>query len=300
MKTQRNILIAFILNLTFAAFEFFGGIFTGSVAILSDAVHDLGDAASIGLAYFLEKKSKQHPDERYTYGYGRFSVLGSMITTLILLVGSATMIYHAIGRIITPTHIDYGGMIVFAIIGVIVNLIAASFTRGGTSLNQKAVNLHMLEDVFGWVVVLIGAVVMHFTDFALLDPLLSMGVSVFILIHAIKNLKEAMVLFLEKAPHDVAPEQVKHHLASIDGILDIHHIHLWSINGETTSITMHIVTDSNSEEIKKQVRNKLQELNIPHATLELESSREVCSDKECHTVHADHSHHCHHGHHHHH
>ena len=120
MKTQRNILIAFILNLSFAAFEFFGGIFTGSVAILSDAVHDLGDAASIGLAYFLEKKSKQHPDERYTYGYGRFSVLGSMITTLILLVGSATMIYHAIGRIITPTHIDYGGMIVFAIIGVIV------------------------------------------------------------------------------------------------------------------------------------------------------------------------------------
>ena len=198
MKTTRNILIAFILNFAFSVFEFVGGLFTGSVAIVSDAVHDIGDAASIGISYFLERKSKKQPDETYTYGYARFSVIGSVITTLILLFGSCVVIYNAIQRILTPTPIHYNGMIVFAIVGVVVNLAAALFTREGHSLNQKAVNLHMLEDVLGWIVVLVGAIVMRFTDFALIDPLMSIGVAVFILINAVGNLKEVLDLFLEK------------------------------------------------------------------------------------------------------
>ena len=156
MKTQKNILIAFILNLGFSIFEFFGGVVTGSVAIISDAVHDLGDAASIGISYFLEKKSRKQPDDRYTYGYVRYSVIGSVITTLILLFGSVMVVYNAVNKIIEPTQINYDGMIVFAVVGVCVNLVAAFFTREGDSLNQRAVNLHMLEDVLGWVVVLVG------------------------------------------------------------------------------------------------------------------------------------------------
>ena len=166
MKTQRNILIAFLLNFGFSIFELFGGIFTGSVAILSDAVHDVGDAASIGASYFLEKKSKKQPDEIYTYGYARYSVVGSVITTLILLVGSVLVVWNAVERILHPVEIDYNGMILFAVVGVVINFCAAFFTREGDSLNQKAVNLHMLEDVLGWLVVLIGAVVMRFTDCA--------------------------------------------------------------------------------------------------------------------------------------
>ena len=150
MKTEKNILIAFVLNLAFSVFEFFGGIFTGSVAIVSDAIHDIGDAASIGVAFFLEKKSKKQPDRKYTYGYARYSVIGGLITTLILLVGSCLVVYNAILRIIEPTVINYDGMIVFAVVGVIVNLCAAIFTREGGSINQRAVNLHMLEDVLGW------------------------------------------------------------------------------------------------------------------------------------------------------
>ena len=180
MKTERNILIAFILNLSFSIFEFVGGVFTGSVAITSDAVHDIGDAASIGISYFLEKRSKKQPDEKYTYGYARYSIIGGFITTLILLIGSAFVIYNAIIRIINPVEINYNGMIVFAVVGVIVNFSAAFFTREGDSLNQKAVNLHMLEDVLGWIVVLVGAVVMRFTDFSLIDPIMSVGVSLFI------------------------------------------------------------------------------------------------------------------------
>ena len=156
MKTEQNILIAFILNLTFAVFEFIGGLVSGSIAIISDAVHDAGDAAGIGISYFLERKSRQQPNEKYTYGYARYSAVGGFVTTIILLAGSVVMIYNAVGRIITPTEIKYNGMIVFAVVGVRVNFCAAFFTRKGNSLNQKAVNLHMLEDVFTWAIVLIG------------------------------------------------------------------------------------------------------------------------------------------------
>ena len=181
MKTERNILIAFILNLAFSIFEFVGGIITGSVAIMSDAVHDIGDAASIGVSYFLEKKGE------------KYSLIGAFITTLTLLIGSIVTICNAIGRLIDPAKINYDGMIVFAIVGVCVNLCAAFVTREGDSLNQKAVNLHMLEDVLGWMVVLVGAIVMRFTDFTLLDPIMSIGVSAFILINALRNLKEIIM-----------------------------------------------------------------------------------------------------------
>ena len=181
MKTERNILIAFILNLAFSIFEFVGGIITGSVAIMSDAVHDIGDAASIGVSYFLEKKGE------------KYSLIGAFITTLTLLIGSIVTICNAIGRLIDPAKINYDGMIVFAIVGVCVNLCAAFVTREGDSLNQKAVNLHMLEDVLGWIVVLVGAIVMRFTDFTLLDPIMSIGVSAFILINALRNLKEIIM-----------------------------------------------------------------------------------------------------------
>ena len=176
MKTEKNILIAFILNLSFAIFEFFGGIFTGSVAIVSDAIHDVGDATSIGISYFLEKKSKRKPDEKYTYGYLRYSVIGSVITTLILLVGSVIVIINAFNKIMNPTEINYKGMIIFAVFGLVINFVAAFVTHGGGSLNQKAVNLHMLEDVLGWAVVLVGAIIMNFTDIKIIDPLMSIGV----------------------------------------------------------------------------------------------------------------------------
>ena len=300
MKTEKNILIAFLLNLSFSIFEFIGGIFTGSVAIISDAVHDIGDAASIGASYFLEKKSKKQPDEVYTYGYARYSVVGSVITTLILLFGSALVIYNAAMRIISPIGINYDGMIVFAVVGVVVNFAAAFFTRDGDSLNQKAVNLHMLEDVLGWVVVLIGAIVMRFTDFALIDPIMSVGVAFFILINAIRNLKEAVDLFLEKTPHDIDINEIKEHITAIDGVTDVHHIHIWSMDGQRNFATMHIVTNEEPHGIKNAVREELKEHGIGHATLELEVEGEHCHNEHCHIETHTHSGHHHHHHHHHH
>ena len=165
MKTEKNIFIAFILNLIFSVIEIVGGVITGSIAIISDAIHDFGDATSIGASFFLEKKSKLQPDETYTYGYARFSVLGGVITSFILLIGSGLVIYNAVMRIINPIIINYDGMIILAVVGVVINSLATYFTHGGHSINQKAVNLHMLEDVLGWIVILVGAVIMRFTSF---------------------------------------------------------------------------------------------------------------------------------------
>ena len=301
MKTERNILIAFLLNLSFSIFEFIGGIFTGSVAIISDALHDVGDAAGIGVSFFLEKKSKKAPDERYTYGYSRYSVIGGFITTVILLVSSLVVVYNAIGRIISPVNINYDGMIVFAIVGVSVNFCAALFTRDGESVNQRAVNLHMLEDVLGWALVLVGAIVMRFTDFAILDPIISIGVSIFILINAVKNLIEIKDLFLEKAPEGITPENIRKHLTELDGISDVHHIHVWSLDGINNYATLHAVARGDAIEVKSAIKAGLKSLGIAHATVELEDEDEDCRDREC-KVHftPPHSHHHHHHAHHHH
>ena len=296
MKSERNILIAFILNLAFSIFEFVGGIVTGSIAIASDAVHDLGDAASIGVAYFLERRSKKQPDEKYTYGYARYSVIGSFITTLILLTGSAVMIYNAVLTIIDPKEINYSGMIVFAVVGVCTNLCAAFFTSQKGSLNQKAVNLHMLEDVLGWLVVLIGAVVMRFTDFALLDPLMSVGVALFIFINAIKNLKMLFEIFLEKTPQGIDLNEIINSLLQIEGVLGVHHVHIRSFDGYKNYATMHIITNGDAHEIKEMVRAELRAHGICHATLELEAEGEPCHEEHCDTEIAPCPHHHHHHH----
>ena len=293
MKTQKNILIAFILNLSFSIFEFIGGIFTNSVAILSDSIHDLGDAISIGISYFLEKKSKKKADKQYTYGYIRYSVLGGVITTTILLIGSILVIINSVKRIINPVQVNYGGMILFAVVGVILNFIAAYVTKEGDSINQKSVNLHMLEDVLGWIVVLIGAIIMNFTDIRIIDPIMSIGVSTFILINALKNLKKVLDLFLEKTPNNINIDELKEHLLKIKDVEDIHHIHIWSIDGFNNYATMHIVTKSeNVKVVKNEIRKELSEHNICHAILETED--EVCDDVECHIEFHNEEHHHHH------
>ena len=281
MKTEKNILIAFVLNLSFSLIEFVGGIFTGSVAIISDSVHDMGDALSIGIAYSLEKKSKKQPDEKYTYGYGRFSVLGGLITTVILFVGSAVVIINAVDRIINPTEINYDGMIIFALVGVAINFAAAYFTREGDSINQKAVNLHMIEDVLGWVVVLLGAIIMRFTDWAIIDPIMSIGIAVFVFVNAFKNLKEVADLFLEKTPDNISIRELKEHIMKIDGVTDVHHIHLRSIDGNGIYATMHIVAQGDAHAIKHRVRDELSEFGVIHSALEIESVGEHCHEREC-------------------
>lgn len=299
MNSQKNILIAFVLNIIFSLFELIGGIFTNSVAIISDSIHDIGDAISIGISYFLEKKSKKNPDNTYTYGYARYSVLGATITTVILLLGSGLVIFNAIKRLINPVTINYDGMIIFALIGVVINFIAAYFTKEGESINQRSVNLHMLEDVLGWIVVLIGAVIMRFTDISRIDPIMSILVAIFIFVNALKNMKSILDLFLEKIPNGISVDEIKKHLLEIDNIIDVHHIHIWSMDNSNNYATMHVIVEDKNVNIKHKVREELKEHGISHVTIEIEDRTEKCQDTKCNidvsntNIHHHHHHHAH-------
>lgn len=281
MKTEKNILIAFLLNITFSIFELIGGALTGSIAILTDSLHDIGDALSIGISYVLEKKSKKKADSKHTYGYIRYSVAGSLITLVILLLGSTFVIYESIKRLFNPVTINYDGMIIFAIFGVIVNLVATLVTRKGDSLNQKSVNIHMLEDVLGWIVVLIGSILMKFTDITYIDSILSIIVALFILINCAIQFKRIVDIFLEVTPNNVDIEELQKHLLKIEGVKDIHHIHIRSIDGFNNFATLHVVVDKYDPKIKDKVKEELVEHNIAHSTVEEELVDEDCFDKTC-------------------
>lgn len=279
--SKNKILIAFLLNLGFSIYEFIGGAFTNSTAIMSDAIHDLGDAISIGISYFLEKKSTKHPDANYTYGYIRYSLVGGMITTLILLFGSVFVIASAIIRIFNPAEINYNGMIVLAIIGIVVNFLAAYITRDKGSLNQKSVNLHMLEDVLGWAVVLAGAIIMRFTDITYLDPILSILVALFILKQALSNFLSILNVFLEKTPTGISLGDIKKHLLTIPDVKGIHHLHVWSLDGFHNYATLHVVTAAPNAKLKQQIKAELAEHHIAHSTIEMESPAEHCNEETC-------------------
>ena len=261
---------------------------------MSDSVHDFGDALSIGVSYFLERKSKKRPDSNHTYGYIRYSVVGSVITTVILIVGSIFVIYESIKRIINPVDINDDGMLIIALFGVVVNLIASYVTREGHSLNQKAVNLHMLEDVLGWVLVLIGSILIRFTNISLIDPILSIVVALFILYHALKNFKTVIDLFLETTPHNISIKDIKKHVEEIDGVVDVHHVHIRSMDGYNNYATMHVVVKKYSEDIKHKIKEELEEHGISHSTIELELENENCENKVCSVKNVELIHHHHH------
>ncbi len=280
-QSVRNILIAFLLNLGFSIYEFIGGFFTGSTAIISDSIHDFGDALSIGISFFLEKKSARRPDSHYTYGYVRYSLVGGMITTLILLLGSIFVITNAIIRLFNPVEINYDGMILLAIIGVVINSAATYITHRGNSLNQKSVNLHMLEDVLGWAVVLVGAIIMRFTNIYYLDSILSILVAIFIFYHAIKNFYSILSIFLEKTPDNISITNLAKQLNQISEVQSIHHLHIWSLDGYHNYATLHVVTNSPSAKLKQDIRRQLKLHEIHHVTIELENPKEQCNEHEC-------------------
>ena len=270
MNSERNILIACVLNLGFSVFELVGGMLTGSVAILSDAVHDLGDAVGIGLSWLLERQSRRPPDRRYTYGYARFSVLGSVTTCTILLTGSVGVMVGAVERLMHPHPVHPVGMMLLAVVGVGVNLAAAFVTRRGDSLNQKAVNLHMLEDVLTWVVVLLGAALMEMTQWTVIDPLVSLGVAVYILIHAVGHLRAAAEVFLEKLPAGCSVAEMRRRLEQVAGVVEVSRLQVRSIDGIRHAAEVAVTVAGDLASAKAAMRQVLAEWGVVQVTIETE------------------------------
>lgn len=270
-----NITVAFWLNTGFAILELAGGFYTNSVAIMSDALHDFGDSLSLGLAYYLQKKSEKGKDNLYSYGYKRFSLLGAFITSIVLTVGSIFIISEAIQRFANPQQPDTKGMLILALIGIAVNGAAMLRLKKGNSLSEKAVSLHFLEDVLGWVAVLIGALVMTFVNVPWLDPILSIGIASFILFNVYKNIRSVLKIILQAVPENLSEIELKKQLAEFIEIIEIHDIHSWSMDGSYNVVTFHAVltenkTQSELEQLKRKIKDKLLHTNINHITIEFE------------------------------
>ena len=277
-----NIRVAFFLNLGFTLFEIVGGFYTNSLAILSDAVHDLGDSLSLGMAWYLEKHSHKESDERYSYGYRRFSLLAALVNTIVLVVGSLFVLSEAIPRLLNPEHSNAEGMALLAIVGIAVNGAAVLRVRHGQSLNAQVIAWHLLEDVLGWVAVLIVSIALIFTDIHILDPILSILISLYVLYNVVRNLRKTLALFLQAVPDSIALPEVEHALASIDGVHSVHHTHIWSLDGEHHVLTTHLVVDAEAGKetlmrIKRDANLLTVGMGLEHATIELEFESEDCS-----------------------
>lgn len=270
--SSNNLKIVFFLNLLFTLVEFWGGWYTNSVAIFSDALHDMGDTAALGLAWYLQNLSQKGSDNNYSYGYGRFSLLGSIITSIILIVGSVIIIQESVPRLFDPVQPHTQGMIWLGILGILVNGAAVFRLKDSTSLNEKAAMFHLLEDVFGWIIVLIGAVVMRFYDMPYIDPLLSLILAAIILRGVYKNLSQAFKIMMQAIPKGINLEEVVALIEADTKVIKVTDIHIWSTDGEYNVMTANL----DIKEIPTQAINALQEdikihlrkKDIHHATLE--------------------------------
>jgi cobalt-zinc-cadmium efflux system protein len=285
--SSSNLGTALLLNISFTILEIIGGLWTNSVAILSDAVHDLGDSLSLALAWYFDRKSRKGRTPTNTYGYRRYSLLGGLITALVLIVGLTFVLWHAVARLFSPEAVNAEGMVVLAIIGVFFNGAAVLRVRRGTSLTEKIVSWHLLEDTLSWVAILIGAGVMSHLDVPIIDPLLSIGISLFVLWNVIRSLKKVFHVLLQRTPADFDVEAFEAEMLTHPKLVGVHHTHSWSIDGESHVLTTHLVLDRSASrediiDTKEWVRGLLSPDTFEHITVDVELEDEDCIVRDNH------------------
>ncbi|MFL2072372.1 cation diffusion facilitator family transporter [Marinilactibacillus psychrotolerans] len=277
-QTVKNIGIVFILNLVFSGLEFIFGFIFNSSAILSDAVHDLGDSVSVGLALFFQKYSTKKSNDKFSFGYQRFSLLGALITAVVLLAGSILVAFRSIPLLFDPQPVNSSGMLWISIFAIAINGYAAWLMSKGKSENESFLNLHMLEDVLGWVGVLIVSIIMQFSNLYILDPILSIGIAIYIFVQAVPKFYNTLTIFLESVPKGVDLNELEKNILAIEEIDDFSHFHFWSIDGQENAFSVTLLVSSenmgDASKIKTQVRNQLQDYNVTHSTIELVTDKE--------------------------
>jgi len=276
-----NIRTAFFLNLAFTLVEIVGGVLTNSLAIVSDALHDLGDTFSIGLSWYLERQAHRPSRGPYSYGFRRLSLLAALINAVVLIVGSLFILSQAIPRLLRPEHSNAQGMLALSILGIMVNGVAVLRLRNGKTMNAQVIAWHLLEDVLGWVAVLIVSVSLLITDIHILDPLLSILITVYVLYNVLRNLRKTTAIFLQAAPPELDVHTLEHALASIPNVLSTHHTHAWSLDGEHHVLTTHLVVPAQASkadilQIKRHALGLMSRSDLEHTTIEVEYEDEDC------------------------
>jgi cobalt-zinc-cadmium efflux system protein len=284
-SAERRIGFAFFLNLAFTLIEAAGGVWTNSMAVLSDALHDLGDCVALALGWHFQRVSRKSGDEVYTFGYRRFSLLSALVMSILLIGGGAVVLWKSIPRLFTPEATNASGMLILAGVGIAANGLAALRMHGGRSLSERLVTWHLLEDVLGWAAVLLTALVMKVFDLPILDPILSIAITVYVFWNVIKRLRETLVILLQGVPVGVTLEEVEDAIRSVPGVCDTHHVHVWSQDGEHHVLTGHVVVPEIDDytrvaELRRRVKEELKRFGISHATLEFEYRGGPCCDDE--------------------
>lgn len=283
-KRRENIKVALFVNLTFTLIEFFGGIWTNSLAITSDALHDLGDSVTLFFSYLSEKFSSKSPDQKRTFGYQRLSLFSAFLASTVLVGGSLFILYKAIPRLLNPQDVNSEGMIILAIVGVVFNGFAAFKLKQGESMNEKVLTWHLLEDVFGWLAVLFGSIAIKVWNLPIIDPIITIIYTGIIFGGVLKSLKEVINIFLQGVPSHIDINHIRTGVLSLKEVVGIHDIHVWSLDGENDIFTAHVVVpDKHLEDLdktRKIVKAELAKHHIEHSTIELESRR-YCSGDEC-------------------
>ncbi len=285
-KAEANLKMAFWLNAVFALVEIVGGILTNSIAILSDAFHDLGDSVALGLAWYFQRFSAKQRDDIYTYGYKRYSLVGAALSAIILLVGSVIIIFKAVPRLISPEPVHTQGMMYLAFAGIFINGLAMLRLNKGKTQNEKVISIHLLEDVLGWVAVLIASIVMKFYDVPILDPLLSLLITAFILYRVFGSMRQTFRIFMQATPSDEQVDYFRTNLAAINGVLDIHDMHFWTMDGSYNIASLHVSVDpemtvSETETIKSAIHTFLEHEGFTHTTIEIEPGGKLCELHDC-------------------
>ena len=277
MKAKYTVWLAFFLNLTYAIVEFIAGGVFGSSAVLADSVHDLGDAIAIGISAFLESISNREEDSHYTLGYKRFSLLGAMITAVILMTGSVLVILENIAKIFHPQSVNDEGIFWLGIIAITINVLASLVIRKGQTKNESILSLHFLEDTLGWVAVILMAIVLRFTDWYILDPLLSLAISFFILSKALPRFWSTLKIFLDAVPEGVDIQKIKTDLAELDHVSSINQLNLWTMDGLEKNAIVHVCMKEmgNMEACKESIRIFLKDCGFQNITIEVDADLET-------------------------
>ena len=286
MKSSRNMTIAFLLNLSFAIIEFIFGLLFHSSAVLADAIHDTGDALAIGLSTLFEKISNRKEDPNYTLGYKRYSLLGALLTSVILLIGSTLVIVENVPKLFAPEKVNYDGMLVLGIVAIAVNTAASRVVSHGHSHNESILSLHFLEDILGWLAVILVSLILRFTDWYFLDPLLSLVIAGFILSKALPKFWENIQIFLDHVPSDVDLSQLYQEIAALENVRTITQLNVWTTDGLEKYAMLHICLENPNllAETQAVLRQKLLAYGIAKVTIQTDESlqehQEYCIGKE--------------------
>lgn len=266
-----NIGIAFLLNFSFSIIEIIGGILTNSTAILSDAVHDLGDSLALALSFFTERLSKKDATEKYPYGFKRLSLIGAIINILVLSVGTGYVISEAVISFQNPQEVDSIGMLWLAILGIAINGLAVLKMKDSKKILDKTVVMHLLEDLMGWVAVLVVSIVIYFTNWYILDPILSMFIALVIIRNIWINSKLVFSILMQSVPDESLYQELKEHMESIEGVKLVDNFKLWSLDGEehVASITLLTQENADAQKIRLNAKNIFTNHSIKQTTVEV-------------------------------